>query len=454
MTTQTNYLNESVYPRMDAADSGLLGFLHPARYSKNLWQLTCPQCSVPGQAIYEAGTSHIRCKRRKCGKPTSLADSLCLAVEVSPNNVTEMLCEVAGVPVPTCSPTKPLTDATAPSFLNDAIKSILIDFAKEYDAPRQTFCQSFGFTEQQFKDLEFGYYPSSTAVKLAIKKRFLDRRLCEALGYFSRNESKFILNGTVILFWTNPDGHYQLYGIKPKRLRKYEHALCFPRPLAANITTPYQLLNTEITGCLIVSSYLIETEIIRSLGYRACSIGHPSISQDQCLELVQQNFRDIILLTDSSEAASDAANQSIECAESYGITTNVCIKPAGEFVTEELFHSKNFAALHALIGKPLNGGAFLAHQYAKASYDQPANRNHLTHLKKVYEALSPISQSQFDTVCTQLNCKTDDKSVAAGLFSKLLQAGLSHRKANSVIQDRFGLSVEITPYTQANEQEN
>lgn len=398
-------LEELVLPYLDAAESGLLDDLNPKQGSK-YWTLDCPgpECRGTHKAnAYYWPTGTIVCNRvNSCQYTSSIWKYLVEEKGLSKQEAFLKLCQAVNIDPEQYKDGE--NEGKAP--IHKAFQRIVRDFAEKYPKEVANFCSDRKFTLDDFKALNYGYYPSANEVREALFDKGYSMEEASTTGFIpykkddERKNNAYYMTGRIIGFWKQEDG-YSYWGYLPKNKRdpnsdgkslkdkKYLIATGIKKDI------PYSYRPFRLDWPVLVEG-TIDSDTLNLLGISSGSTGFNRITADQAKYLSSKGVKrlsfmmdgDLAGLSGAISSVFNCANESIEC---WMISTPFSLEDA-----DAMRQKKQYSELFALLEMAVKPGEFLANVWAHArSTDDSRYLTFLSLIEAKITELPGVIQSDF-----------------------------------------------------------
>lgn len=418
------FLEDRVWPELDAADCGLLEELRPQPNGKS-YKLNCPSCGKRRAYYYPAKA--IKCNRiESCGYSSSIWNYLIEYQGLQKRDVVKKVCQAVGVEPPDNrngeKPSKAVSvDSRVIKILRSAFPECL-----------HSLKERWGYTDADLDMLKryCGFYPSVDFLKSNIPSEMHSE--AERLGWF-----KSSLQNRLFSFWRQPSGSY---GYWARAIDSAEPKYLFRPGMSKNL--PY--LSAEASAGLPIIGVEGGRDVLalKLMGYKnVVGVGGSFFMLPQCRFLAQTHNR-IIHVLDGDIAGLKGLIKTLENGAEFGLTFEFVLIPPGSDKDPDDYRRENDqSGFDALFQNRLSAGAALAIAYAKLSADGKAE-DILGKILSTRTLLSPAEQSVFTHTLAQMGIALDVRQEAIQDLSRLLNH-FSYDEANSIIAKRYGLSLEI-----------
>lgn len=294
MSDDRDFLNKEIFPNLDAAASGLLEELNPKTLT-NRYQVDCPVCKKKQRAYYTAGGS-IVCNRiescREGAKGITIWSYLRSSKGLENKDIFKVLCDAVGK----------YPDKTTVRSTPD-IKSIfkrVTRTAMQVDIPAvKAFMNIKKLDSTEISRSDYGYYPSSDAVRQLILNEKGNPTEAEALNYISKSDRTkdqnncFLMADRIIGYWPQTDGKLCYWGYSPTEKPKY----LFSKGLLK--TKPYKFYVSQEVN-IVEGTMDCDTMIL--CGIKCMAIGQAGLNQKQAEYLSSKGIKHVNHIIDTGIA--------------------------------------------------------------------------------------------------------------------------------------------------------
>lgn len=449
----TDYLRDSVYPKLDAVQGELLSDLspQPSKNGRLYYTLTCPVCHRKGRAFYYPGNAFIVCNRRNECENTNLYNYVKDHRHLNNAQTIELLCQAAGVDVPFEHSKGHSPTHLAQHKKREALQATLLTLFRRYlqeHAGAQTYLKDRGYTRDDLAQMKIGYYPSWETLERDLKSAGVDiaqvmayhilpdeeRRQAMAQG--QKQPSHWLFNGRIVGFWTGPEG-LALWG------RKLSDDAPGPKYFfspGTDKTIPYGWVPGAVSFPWCVEGNL-DAEALNLMGVYGLGVGGNALNHAQAAYLASRQVTQFGFITDGDKAGIEGGISTVERCEPLGITTYIAVVPNGFDDVDAMRRNGQTREFHHLIQHPIVGGTFIARMALTKIQEQPANATQIFNKAlRIYHSLTPASQLGFAHTMLQYGYPLPDFTQAmADLTERLKAAGLHEEAAQHQAQRVYGL---------------
>lgn len=448
----TDFLKDSVYPRLDAVDRGLLDHFQPTSRTSasGSYTLVCPRCAEK-EAFYIPGSSHINCPRKnECGDPTSLWDAM-LDAGYKNSEIVTVLCDAVGVEPPKNG--KPesgrASSADQPPEISagQAIMQVTQHLAKKHSALLKELQTDRGLTDAQMESMRLGVYTTPQEVLSLLEKRGISRQVAIDKGYVEvdKDDSSKLtpgLTNRIIGYWPHPDGDVRLWGRLAsgkgdKNNKKYR----FSRNLKKDI--PF-LFGRRQKGIAIGVEGTFDAWAFQFAELWGMALGQSSLNPAQAAFLVSKGVTEFAYMTDGDIAGYEGGLTSIRNGESAGLIVGII--PLGEGMDDADAMRKGGKAdqLRDMVEKRMNAGEYLARMCSFYLSCTPPDLRAINRVYSIAETLTPVSAMVWKDYSASLGLSFDPERAAASSFAGLIRAGISVSEATAIVHRNTGFRISIT----------
>lgn len=419
-----SFLEQRVWPELDAVAAGLLDELKPQR-NGNSYKLTCPSCGK--RRAYYYPTKAIKCNRiDSCGYVSTIWTYLLNYQNLSRYEVVQAVCRAVGIAPPDSNSPKPSKSTSADYH----VIRILQDSFGQCSAALK---RKWGYTDEQISFLgKFcGYYPTVSEVRSKLPSSL--HAEAERLGWLKPS-----LENRLFGWWKQPSG---ATGYWARTLGDSEPKYLFRSGMKKTI--PYLASEASPSSPLMAVEGARDVLALKMMGYKnVVGIGGAMFNLAQCRYIAEIHHH-IIHFVDGDLGGLKGIVQTLENALEFGLKFEFVIIPSESNDDPDDFRRQgNHTELNSLYDNRLSAGAALGLAYAKLSSD-PKFPDVAGKILSVRASLSSSQRQTFDTVLMQFGIALQVEKEAVDDLSKLL-CYFSFEEANSLIAKRYGISIEIT----------
>lgn len=442
MSALTEQLHKEVYPNLDAAAAGFLDDLSPSpkggRGNRPYYVCTCPECKVPKRAFYYPGSSDVICNREDdCGQRTRIFDLL--EKRMSRKDVVEALFRAANIPLPNGgTPTPPSPERAFTTLLRTTLQGLLLA-----DRAAMNYLRSErGFTDDQIRGLDLGYFPSEAVVRTALTQAGANLQLAVAWGVLKSpdwDKPYWPFDGRIVGFWPQPDGSLRLLGrsLTDGTGPKYYFAEGMVK------TVPYGWRGGRE---VIVVEGMMDQLTLRLFGQNTSAIGGVGVTAAQAAFFAEKGVRQVTHITDDNRAGRRGGVQTVQNCEPLGITTYVATLPQGCTDVDALRKAGNDTGIKQVLASAELGGTYLARiALLGLAMGNPAAVAAMQDLVRERVDLTTASRLAFEHHFHRYGLALGDPATEAlKLAARLREAGLP----DDVVRDRLraihGMTLTLT----------
>lgn len=416
------FLEEHVWPNLDAAEQGLLSELNPKRSSSS-WTLNCPQCKKRRAYYYKAQS--IRCNRiESCGYVSSVWTYLLEYKGLPKKDVFRTVCEAAGV-------TPPENSRPSGHISVEVKLRRILELALDQQLP--AIKERWGYSDEELKLIKryCGFYPNEA--HLLSKLDETEARIAKKRGWIKKS-----LSGRMVGFWRQPSGRLGFWARhvstdeQPKYLFQYNMVK----------SAPYLMEECSPGKPLVAVEGGRDVLALKMMGFKNC-IGtggsHLTLAQAR---VISEKHDKIIYIIDGDLAGLKGMIKTIANAAVFGITTEFVILPTNSNCDPDDYRRNgDLAGLKELWEKRVGAGTALA-----LAYIELLNTNASNILTSEFLAtrsgLNPAEKSSFNRTLQQFGIETNIEADAIRDFGNLLDH-FGMEGANQIISRRYGIQIEI-----------
>lgn len=446
MSETTQFLKETVYPSLDAADAGLLDALNPRRTGKH-YLITCPTCQKR-EGYYYAGSAYLNCNRRvECGIPVSIWDYVQGAKSLSNGETFITLCSAAGVEPPNKDQQADPKAAAAVSKerhfatgARDVFRQLLYS-----DPEAMAYLTDVRkLTRADIDKLPLGYYPDKAKVAAALQKAGLPLDVAtawEVLPVEGDKESPYARR--IVSYWPLQDGGWRLVGraIDADRKPKYRYA---SSEFGFNRTVPYNF-KTGRKGLLVGVEGFFDALAYELMGVPCCALGGAEVIRAQADYFDSRGVRTFLHVVDGDRAGMNGGAKTVENCEGRGIPVLIGVSP-DEQDPDSLRQAGNHQVALDIVEASVSGGEFLARALLSLTDKTgPTAAADRTELLRKRAALTPDSALAFDLYFSRLGLRVEDPQVSClrTVLAMVTEGGTDWDTAVKKARDRYGLQLTV-----------
>lgn len=356
-TDLSEFLNQEVWPYLDAAESGLLDDLNPKTGTNGRYTLDCPECMKPRRAYYLAG-GFIKCNREnQCRYSASIYTYLVENAHYSKREAVLACARAVGKELPKGGKTK--------NSASRVFRAITRQCLANDEAVIEKACQARNMTRDELLSLELGYFPDLQVLYTAFKDAYIPFEEARAAGYIpyprsdERKNNAWMFPGRLIGYWRQPDGSERFWGRSiddEARGDKYLFASGLDK------SVPY-LLSGSLSQLHVAMEGPFDVFAMRSLGINAFGIGGASVLKSQAESVRKRGISRIVHLTDSDLAGISGGVNSVFNGAIHGL--DVWVAPLHENMDDpDALRAKGLDHVTiSILENAHSPGAFLAHVF-------------------------------------------------------------------------------------------
>lgn len=417
------FLENRVWPELDAVASGLLEELKPQRNGSS-YKLNCPSCGK--RRAYYYPQKAIKCNRvDSCGYVSSIWTYLLDHQNLTKKEVVQTVCHAVGIDPPD---TKSPVHSKSVSTDYHVIKILQSLFEQCSGALKE----KWAYTDDQISLLgKFcGYYPTVREVKSKLPSSL--HAEAERLGWLKPN-----LENRLFGWWRQPSGSA---GYWARSLGDSEPKYLFRSGMKKTI--PYLASEASPSSHLIAVEGARDVLALKMMGFKnVIGVGGSLFTLAQC-RYIADTYHHVIHVVDGDLAGLKGVVQTLENALEFGLKFQFVIIPSESGDDPDDYRRQgNRDAFNRLYEDRLSAGSALGLAYAKLSADAKF-RDMAGKILSVRSSLSSSERESFDTVLRQFGIALQVEKEAIDDFSKLL-CYFSFEEANSLIAKRYGMSIEF-----------
>lgn len=416
------FLEDRVWPELDAAASNLLEELRPQKTGSS-YKLNCPSCGKR-RAYYYPGRS-IRCNREEsCGYSSSVWNYL-IDQGMQKKEVVQAVCNAVGVEPPDNRTNK---QSNTPSVDIQVFRIL----QKAFEQCIPTIQRKWKYSPDDLKVLSryCGYYKSPDYLRSKLPQKLHDE--AERLGWFSPS-----LKNRLFGWWKQPSGGI---GYWARALDNAEPKYLFRSGMLKSI--PYLCSEATPSKPLLAVEGGRDVLALKMMGYRnAIGIGGANFTFPQCRFLATR-FQHIIHIVDGDLAGLKGVITTIENASEFGLRMEFVIIPTDSDKDADDYRAeKDHLGFKSLYDSRVSAGVALALAYAKLQSENQVNELR-GKILSARSSLSPTDQKDFSQALTQFGINEDYRREAIHDLSQLMNH-FSFEEANRIVSQRHGFSFEV-----------
>lgn len=445
------FMEQHVYPALDAAARGLLDPLHPvAKNGGAYYILDCPNCQKR-EAFYRAGHKMLMCNRREeCKHKQSIWDYVQNSQNLSQQETFEALCEAAGIEKPALG-----NGADAVAGKGESEERKMARIAKDvFRDLLKASPEALGYltgkgegerrlTMDEVAQLPLGYYPNAAAVAKGLQSAGLSIEVAQRWGLLPPNrdmESPY--SRRVVSYWPIQDGTWRLVGRAIDRDRKPKY-LYASSENGFNRTVPYNF-KPGSRGLLVGVEGFFDALAYELMGVPACAIGGAEVTRAQATHMLSRNVRTFVHVIDGDSAGRDGGAKSVEICEARDITVLIGVSPRDEDADSLRQQGREKDAI-AVVDQAVSGGEFLAQELlARLDLQGPTAAADRGELRRRRAGLTPDSALAFTLYFHRLDIDIEDPRVSAlRTVLNMTSEGIDWDQAVKRVRDRYALDLTV-----------
>jgi hypothetical protein len=366
-------LEAHVLPYLDAAEVGLLDDLNPKQTGK-YWTLDCPDCKeTHKQRAYYWATGTIVCNRTEsCGYTGTIWKYLVESKKLSKQEAFLSLCQAVNIDPDQFKEDNKETIAPA----HTAFQQIVRAFAKSNPHEISNFCNDRNLSQDEFNELNYGYYPSAKEVREAFLQKGYSFEEISTLGFvpFTREDERknnaYFMTGRIIGFWPQAHG-FSYWGYLPKNKRKAngngkgldEKKYLIASSIKKDIPYSFRALRPKWP---VFVEGTIDSDTLNLLGINSGATGFNRITADQAAYIQSKGINHCSFMMDGDFAGLTGAISTIfNCGEN-NIECWVISTPFKLEDADAMRQNKQYSELYALMDTATKPGEFLANVWVHA----------------------------------------------------------------------------------------
>lgn len=418
-----SFLEQRVWPELDAVASGLLEELKPQR-NGNSYKLACPSCGK--RRAYYYPTKAIKCNRiDSCGYASSIWSYLLEHQNLSRKEVVQTVCRAVGIDPPDSTSPKP-SKSTSTDY------QVIRILQENFGRCSKALHEKWSYTDDQISLLSkfCGYYPTVEEVRSKLPASL--HAEAERLGWFKPS-----LENRLFGWWKQPSGSA---GYWARSLGDAEPKYLFRSGMKKTI--PYLASEASPSSRLMAVEGARDVFALKMMGFKnVIGVGGAMFNLAQC-RYIADTHHHVIHVVDGDLAGLKGIVQTLENALEFGLKFEFVIIPSESGDDPDDYRrNKNHDDFHRLYANRLSAGSALGLAYAKlsseAKFPDMAGK-----ILSVRASLPPGERQNFDVVLRQFGIALQVEKEAIDDLSKLL-CYFSLEEANSLIAKRYGISIEI-----------
>jgi hypothetical protein len=444
----TQFLNEEVYPRLDAVQAGFLESLSPSQLkSSGSYNLICPRCKHKERsAFYFPGSRTIQCPRKnKCADPTSLFDFIAETRHLSNGEVIKALADAVGVSLPDDNRPARASAASARQQRDTLLKTFK-GFLMQSPPALNYLRQERGFSDAQIDQMDLGFYPDQISVQDALAASGFNM---DTAGEWmiidptlDTSRETHPMHGRIVGLWPQPDGGVRLWGRRIDGVKQTKYLFAD----GLKKTVPYRYVPHH-KGILVCVEGTLDADSLALCGIPACAIGGAHVIRQQARHFVQTGTRRLIHLIDGDIAGRRGGLSTVRICEALGIETLIAEIPPGEDDPDALRQKGQINTLFEILNNARTGGEFAA-LTLMASLDDTGREQHLVfgEYERLGRDLTSSSRASFQSVFHRFGIELEDNMTGALRTAwHLAEVGLELPDIQRVIERKFSLQLSLVP---------
>lgn len=422
MSELGEFLEDQVWPNLDAASSGLLNDLRP-KASNTGYILDCPSCEKR-RAYYYKGKS-IKCNRiENCGYVSTVWTYLLEYKQLSRKDTLFTVCSAVGV-------TPPNSDQPAP------VQSVDLKIRRILEG---AFLENVAIIQQRWKyqpkEMELlqrycGYYPNPRYVLSKLPKD--DHKKAEERGWIKPS-----LSGRLFGFWRQPSGATGFWARsvssdeKPKYL--FQAGMLKSAPYLAEECSPGKPLVAVEGGRDVLA--------LKMMGFKnAIGTGGSHLTAAQARYLAHK-FDHIVYIVDGDFAGMKGIVRTIDNASEFGITTEFVILPSNsDWDADDYRRGNDLNGMKKLWEARVDAGTALALAYIESEHH--SSKTELRgQILSVRANLPKAGQVAFAQTLHNFGMPVNVETQAVQDLAALLNH-FDMDEARSIVSRRYNLDIEF-----------
>lgn len=456
MSELTDFLHDSVYPRMDAAESGLLDTFSPninGRSSRASYSLTCPNCGRPKRAFYYPGSAFINCNRRdECGEPTHLWNAIQQSTGLNNKDLLAQLCQLTGATPPQRQNADLPKGAPA---LAEIVKRITREALFSTPDALAYLTNERGLTTSQIEQIGIGYYPHDTYLRKALAEAGCDLLVAEEWSILQREEDRkagknWPMNGRIVGFWRQKDGSLRLWG----RTTAKEGNPKYYFSVGTDKTQPYGWAGGSVRNPIVVEGTM-DRDSLTLMGHNSLAIGGAGVNAAQAAFFAERGVREITHMIDGDRAGVRGAVSTMKNCEPLGVMVYVAQVPDGMDDPDKMRQKGQFTQIKAVIDNAIPGGEFLAQQALRAIDEGgPHLGQAIREVMHIHTQLTTANRLAYDRAFLLLGLQPIDPMASAlRLAANLAEQGFNESLIARRVSDLYGLELHLPTQPSAKPQQ-
>ena len=341
-------LDFEIYPNLDRAEA--VKDLNPQDKGK-YYLLTCPKCGKPETYLYKTGI-YIKCSRlNKCGYAQSLWDYIQNTKGLTNQETLMELARLAGYTLPELEGYSEEKAQKARERAN--ILEVALEYFKaqlwrtERGKEAIDYLKGRGYSEEEIKDMELGFYPSQKELEAYIINRVSTVSIVNTLKAFGLTGKDKRLGDThkVVIPYRDPAG--RLKGFIVRTVAKAEPKYLFTYGLEKD--TLFNLHEARGQDTLIVVEGFLDALIATQRGLKGVvGVGLASLTEAQLDNALRCRVKSFVLALDNDEEGQKETERALDLIDRKGLKASVVTLPEGYKDPDEVINGNKEKGLPAL----------------------------------------------------------------------------------------------------------
>jgi len=357
-----DFLNDKVFPYLDAVKAGFLSDLDPHGPGSNgAYTLNCPECGHKHRAYYFPGAPIVCNRINSCpeGRAGISIWSFLKNQGYSQSEIFQKLCDAVGV--------KPESDGAYTPSAGAIFQSITRKAFKPSDSEITNFLKDRNLKVDDIARMDLGYYPSSEYLQKALTNEGVSITEARDLGYISTGNPEAENNcsqmrGRVIGYWEQANGNLGYWGYLKSGSPKYLFSSGLDK------TKPYRFYSAHRVN---IVEGTIDRDSCAIAGIRVMAIGGAQLNKAQAEYLAKNGVKEVNHIIDTDAAGLRGGLKTITNALNAGLTPFITFLGYCTDDPDNLRKLGKYEMLKSAIDKPLPGDLFAAMVHSKSLAESP-----------------------------------------------------------------------------------
>jgi DNA primase len=341
-------LDFEIYPNLNRAEA--VKDLNPQDKGK-YYLLTCPKCGKPETYLFKTGI-YIKCSRlNKCGYAQSLWDYIQNRKGLTNQETLRELARLAGYTLPEIEGYSEEKAEKARERAN--ILEVALEYFKaqlwrtERGKGAINYLKGRGYSEEEIKGMELGFYPSQKQLESYIINRVSTVSIVNTLNTFGLTGKDKRLGNThrVVIPYRDPVG--RLKGFIVRTLVKAEPRYLFTYGVEND--TLFNLHEARGQDTLILVEGFFDALIATERGLKGVvGIGLASLTATQLDNALRCRVQSFVLALDNDEEGQKETERALDLINRKGLKASVVTLPEGYKNPDEVINGNKEKGLPAL----------------------------------------------------------------------------------------------------------